>query len=879
MPTLCTVSVNETISRGDAVCVIGFDTVNNRPCVKRATRNNLLNSKTVFGISKDDIFTDNVGADGEEQSVFVLVAGEVAENTITKLNIEGSSQIVATDITKDKDEEQCRLIRIDRPNGSEFVVGTCDESGNVVIQPRASIDKSMHHVYNVCSYGAIPDYNFATKKGTDNYESFMKALKAMAADGNKTAILVADGHFYLSKTLVLTQGIIFEGTGHAYAESGVPSRSSPGTWLVFPKEVTGIRIRSGANIDNLTKTFNENPLSGEKTYLRNLTVSCKDSIEDGAVSDYNDVYNLSVTDVQAIDDLAEIGRNLIIVAQVGAEKKLHIRIFDESGVNVIDKTEDSLIKDKKLEDFKEMINKLPRSPESSQENKEQLASLAMSIAEYCIPENSCFHGIHASAVVHIENVAVQNFAHDGIHIVGAECCKPVYIKGEKSVVDCDPARDPDCKPALLSDGSQYRLCDGNADGSYVENCLVGDCGRDGIHFSGGDANACLISCCSSVGNGRAGFYDATFGNTYIGCHSAYNNGPNYMTRQDVNASVFINCWSEEGGKSQNDFKGAVTIISGKIGGDPQYMTPDSSAFILEHGVASRAPLVYKNSQGRKPYRISFGDGGTTIQPPSKDMVALNWATLDSVGNPDDSTWLRYMDIIPPPPGEDEAFPPRGRYWWALVNNDGGFNYRHMIRFPTIQANVRQPAPWFVNGIFLGRDDLVEDSPNIPRVSFTAARRIPDTQYNASNELLSYERGDIVWNSEPSFGKPIGWVCVESGTGTITSPPVVGSPAIFSTFGTVVSSSKSYGADHTLDLSDQYITIIADATMTLPESPIDGQTHSIKSQLGTSARLGVNTKVKTANGVLLIDGQTSVTLVPGVHRTFRFSAATNEWEVL
>ena len=27
---------------------------------------------------------------------------------------------------------------------------------------------------------------------------------------------------------------------------------------------------------------------------------------------------------------------------------------------------------------------------------------------------------------------------------------------------------------------------------------------------------------------------------------------------------------------------------------------------------------------------------------------------------------------------------------------------------------------------------------------------------------SHERGDIVWNSEPEPGKPLGWVCVKCG---------------------------------------------------------------------------------------------------------------------
>src|SRR5262252_7252785 len=88
MSKQCTVPNGETIAEGDAVCVIGFDTANNRPTVKMATRDNLATSRTVFGVAEEN------AAGG---SVFVLVAGEVAENAITSLGA-GRSNIVATDI-------------------------------------------------------------------------------------------------------------------------------------------------------------------------------------------------------------------------------------------------------------------------------------------------------------------------------------------------------------------------------------------------------------------------------------------------------------------------------------------------------------------------------------------------------------------------------------------------------------------------------------------------------------------------------------------------------------------------------------------------------------------------------------------------------------
>jgi hypothetical protein len=257
--TECTVPEGETIAQGDAVCAIGFDIAENRPTVKRATRDNLATSKTVFGVAKDD-------ADGA--SVLVLVAGEVVENALTRLG-SGNSRIIATDINQGATADQCRLIRADRPEGSEFVVGTCDENGHLTIQPRASRDKSTLHAYNVRAYGAVPNWDgtTASNNGTANLRAFTAALAAMKADSNRNTKLVADGWFYLSDTLHINQSIIFEGTGRSEPEGGGGARSWPGTWLVFPVNKDGIVLHSG---------FDEGG-GADFTVLRNLTVSCDGS--------------------------------------------------------------------------------------------------------------------------------------------------------------------------------------------------------------------------------------------------------------------------------------------------------------------------------------------------------------------------------------------------------------------------------------------------------------------------------------------------------------------------------------------------------------------------------------------------------------------------
>jgi hypothetical protein len=265
MPTLCIVPDGEIISKGDAVCVTSFDAANNRSIVKRATRDNLMTSKTVFGVAEDDSGAGNV---------FVLVAGEVAENAITSLGNIGGSRIVVTDISRVDLAEQCRLKRIDSatPTSEGFVVGTCDENGNLIIQPRhSSYETGFSKVQNVRAYGAVPDWNGATETGTDNLTAFNKTIQAAANEYQDSAYpvrIVADGRFYLSNTLHIPRGIILEGIGN-----GDPTHN-PGTMLVFPANVTGIRIHSTIDLD-IPPGLPVTSVGGALSQIRNLTVHCK----------------------------------------------------------------------------------------------------------------------------------------------------------------------------------------------------------------------------------------------------------------------------------------------------------------------------------------------------------------------------------------------------------------------------------------------------------------------------------------------------------------------------------------------------------------------------------------------------------------------------
>ncbi|MFF4401456.1 hypothetical protein [Streptomyces sp. NPDC001480] len=109
---------------------------------------------------------------------------------------------------------------------------------------------------------------------TDNHDAFVAALTAMRADQNAVRKLVAKGWFYIGETLTIAQTVHLEGVGDARATlnaPGVYGRSNPGTWLLFPKDVDGLRLKS-TDVGEPGGPAQ----SAERTKLKNFTISCLD---------------------------------------------------------------------------------------------------------------------------------------------------------------------------------------------------------------------------------------------------------------------------------------------------------------------------------------------------------------------------------------------------------------------------------------------------------------------------------------------------------------------------------------------------------------------------------------------------------------------------
>ena len=280
---------------------------------------------------------------------------------------------------------------------------------------------------------------------------------------------------------------------------------------------------------------------------------------------------------------------------------------------------------------------------------------------------------------------------------------------------------------------------GNIDSSVFSNINIGQCKGDGCRMYGGDSNASALIGINSSFNTGYGFYDESFGNTYVACTAQGNAISNYRTAQDSNRSNFIGCYCEEG--PLNHMLGQATIIGGTF--NAGMLTTDSTAFLLSHGAASNAPLRYIADRGTRKVEGAIGALGT-------DMATFSFASYDDAGsNVQNRHSLNYHETT-------KSF---------VLQNNG--IYDRVLTFLTSQACPRQPVPWAENGIMLGRSDSSNAA-----IIFTSETSPKTTKYSGAD--LTYERGDVVWQAQPVSGGELGQRCLTSGTmGTLNGGATVG----------------------------------------------------------------------------------------------------------
>lgn len=216
---------------------------------------------------------------------------------------------------------------------------------------------------------------------------------------------------------------------------------------------------------------------------------------------------------------------------------------------------------------------------------------------------SGMHGIVSRTRVRIENVLVNWFSGNGIHIVTGDgnnvdgntawTASTPYVIGQwvtngvagtyfvctVSGTSAASGPGPVAASGIVTDGSvtwKREAYMGNANNWYVGNSRASENGGHGLYCEGDNVNAGTAIQFDASVNGGWGIYDKSFlGNTYLGCHCATNgSGPYTMADHGNNYSLFLGTYTEADqspaiihtpGQSIGGIQGAGITVGGGLG--------------------------------------------------------------------------------------------------------------------------------------------------------------------------------------------------------------------------------------------------------------------------------------------------------------------------
>lgn len=268
----------------------------------------------------------------------------------------------------------------------------------------------------------------------------------------------------------------------------------------------------------------------------------------------------------------------------------------------------------------------------------------------------------------------------------------------------------------------------NANLWELHSVTLGANGSHGLYVNGADANAGAGYNVNAYNNGGWGIFDSSFlGNTYVACHTDANTLGAYRSDDPNARNVFLGCYSE-GTQPASSISYPSMIIGGLHGAG--YGATDPALDVGTSGIISND---------------SFNTGVMRV----------------GVGQPNTSgNGLEYKDT-------------GGVVSWSFGKTTGRWGYKW--------ANLGTPyyLLWYdqtatpANGY--ARDlSAVQGALGITEHYFGGPSEMKYRGLGTAAPVSgTYLQGDIIWNSAPTAGGTIGWVCTTAGT-----------PGTWKTFGAI-----------------------------------------------------------------------------------------------
>lgn len=261
----------------------------------------------------------------------------------------------------------------------------------------------------------------------------------------------------------------------------------------------------------------------------------------------------------------------------------------------------------------------------------------------------------------------------------------------------------------------------NANLWEIHSCTLDSNGQHGLYVKGADANAGAGYNINAVNNGGWGIYDSSFlGNTYVGCHTANNTSGSYKSDNANARNIFVGCYSEA------DQPTASVVQPSMIVGGLHAAGYGANDPVLDSGGSTYGGLLSN---------ANFSTGLMNL----------------GVGQPNTSgTGLKHLDTS-------------GSYSWTFSKATGRWGYQW--------ASLGSPA------FFMFYDRLATPANGYARdlSAENGGIGIAEHYFGSPTSMKyrglgssapgsgTYLQGDIIWNSAPTSGGYIGWVCTAGGT--------------------------------------------------------------------------------------------------------------------
>ena len=258
-------------------------------------------------------------------------------------------------------------------------------------------------------------------------------------------------------------------------------------------------------------------------------------------------------------------------------------------------------------------------------------------------------------------------------------------------------------------------------------------GKSGFSEFGSDANVINNDTCLAAYNSEFGFFGGNLlGSVHTSCQAHGNTLGDYVMQgalkdnsglpQTPANNLYNGCYAE-GQRDSTYSVNARSLVIGALGGKPKADTVNQINPTIV-GLLSKQISAATDAQ-----HVYDGKGG-----------AFTKVGLDGIKIGSDVVKTASFDI------KSNAL---GRVYLGSDGNAGIVFFLEDFN-TTLKAN----QPWLPNGLSIGNTH-----------SQTVGTAAPTTG--------TWDRGNIVWNEQPTSGQPIGWVCVE-----------FGSPGTWKSFGTI-----------------------------------------------------------------------------------------------